>query len=161
MVKEFQDEFFVRQCLVLDTFTTDLARFEDMVSVAASLLTAVENRDGLMDLCFQANRPELITAGRGYAQTSQQLEALATLAPDATGSEDFLLMLHERARLMSGCLLVLSCVDDMRQQLVDAVESRGVHTAVFVITDPEDNTPLRADYHRLNLGDIEAGLAQL
>jgi hypothetical protein len=163
VVKEFQDEFFVRQALIVDTLPQPDQVFEEVISVAASLLTSVENLDGLMDLCFMAERPEAITAGRGYAQTSQQLEALALLsqvdAPEPQQLEDFKEFLDQRGRLLSGCLLVLSNLDADREEMIKAIESRGVPVAVFVVTN--EYIEVRSDYHLLRPGNIDAGLADL
>ncbi len=162
VVKEYQDEFFVRQGLVIDCSDPGPTLFEDVITVAASLLTSLENLDGLMDLCFHSNHPQVITAGRGYAQTSQQLEALATLEPSSGEVDDFTEMLSERARLLSGCLFVFSAFGETQKQQLAAVESKGVQTAVFIVVD-EDNecSELREDFHVLKYGDIEAGLGNL
>lgn len=106
------------------------------------------------------SRPEIITAGRGYAQTSQQLEALATL--DQTDSEpaSFIEMLSERSRLVSGCLFILSAFEEHQQTLLSAVESKGVQTLVFIITKESDDR-FRDDFHVLHPGNIEQELAAL
>ncbi len=161
VVKEFQDEFFVRQALIVDTFGDNPVVFEEVISVAASLLMNMENLDGLMDLCFMSTRPEIITAGRGFAQTSQQLEALATLELTGQTPSDFIELLSDHARRMSGCLLVLSGFSQPQETLLATIENRGVQTAVFVITDRSDETTYREDFHVLRAGDIEAGLQAL
>lgn len=161
VVKEFQDEFFVRQSLIVDCFEQDSDVFEDVITVAASLLMAMENNDGLMDLCIMKDGPHVITAGRGYAQTSQQLEELAMLPQTEEPIDDLVEMLGERTRLMSGCVFVFSSMDKRREQLLAAVESRGVQTAVFVVLKEVPDLPLREDLHILKSGDIEAGLKAL
>lgn len=161
VVREFQDEFFVRQALVVDTFDQDPLVFEEVISVAASLLTAFKDADGLMDLCFLSNRPEVLTAGRGHAQTSQQLEALALLDQSSLQPEDMLDMLAERARLMSGCLMVFAGMDSRRLELIRTVEERGVQTTVFVLRQQSDDTPMRGDFHVLDMDEVEEGMANL
>ena len=161
VVKEFQDEFFVRQTLIVDTFGDKPAVFEEVISVAASLLMNMENLDGLMDLCFMSTRPEIITAGRGHAQTSQQLEALATLQLTQALPADFADFISGHARRISGCLLVLSGFIEEQKTLLAAIENAGVQTAVFIVTDKIDETTYREDFHVLQEGDIEAGLLRL
>jgi uncharacterized protein (DUF58 family) len=167
VVKEFQDEFFVRQCLIVDTFEQPNDIFEETISVAASLLTASENLDGLMDLCFMSDRPEIITAGRGYAQASQQLEALALLEQSNQTPDDLIEMLNKRSRLMSGCLLVFAGFNEQKAKLLAAVESRGIETAVFVLIPEEgeksgsEGLPLRGDFHILRQNNVAEGLAAL
>ncbi len=135
--------------------------FEEVISVAASFLTAFNNADGLMDLHFMSNRPELITAGRGFAQTAQQLEALALLTQTKAPLDDLVQMLSERSRLMSGCLFVFAGMDSERLKLIRAVEDRGVETAIFVVKTKVDDTPMRADFHLLDVENVAADLESL
>ncbi len=161
VVKEFQDEFFVRQALVVDSFEQEPAIFEEVISVAASFLTAFDNSDSLMDLHFMTERPEIITAGRGFAQTSQQLAALAVLQQTRQATIALNEMLIERSRLMSGCLFVFAGMDSARLELIKAVENQGVGTEIFVIKQPGDQTPMRSDFHVLNLDQVDEGLQAL
>lgn len=161
VVKEFQDEFFVRQSLVVDNFTQSDVVFEEVVSVAASLLTSMENMDGLMDLCLVTNRAEVVTAGRGYAQTSQQLETLATLKQTQDPVDELKELLVERSRLMSGCLFVLSALDESRTQLIRAVEAKGIQTAVFLVTPEGDEASYPDHYFLLPMPDVGKALSEL
>src|SRR5436309_13793519 len=54
IVKEFEDEFFVRHALVLDTFIDDPQAdvFEEAISVASSFACALESKESLLDLLF-------------------------------------------------------------------------------------------------------------
>jgi uncharacterized protein (DUF58 family) len=56
-VKEFEDEFFVRHALVLDTFTDEPHSeiLEEAVSVAASFACTVLTQESLLDLLFVGN----------------------------------------------------------------------------------------------------------
>ena len=67
IVKEFEDEFFVRHALVLDTFTDEPHSeiLEEAVSVAASFACTVLTQESLLDLLFVGNRSYCFTAGRG------------------------------------------------------------------------------------------------
>ena len=161
IVKEFQDEFFVRQALIVDTLGDNPAAFEEVVSVAASLLINIENLDGLMDLYFMSTRPEIITAGRGRAQTSQQLEALATLKLTDQLSTDFVDLLSLGARRMSGCLMVFSGFGKQQETLLATIENSGVQTAVFIVAPDGDETTYREDFYVLDAGNIEEGLKAL
>ena len=137
------------------------AIFEEVISVAASFLTTFDNSDSLMDLHFMTERPEIITAGRGFAQTSQQLEALAVLQQTRQATDALHEMLIERSRLMSGCLFVFAGMDSARLELIKAVENQGVGTEILVIKQPGDQTPMRSDFHVLNLDKVEEGLQAL
>src|SRR5262249_36500687 len=83
VVKEFEDEFFVRHALVLDTFTENPYSevFEEAVSVAASFACAIQTQESLLDLLFVGPQSYRFTAGRGLAHTEQMLEILASVRP--------------------------------------------------------------------------------
>ncbi len=69
VVKEFEDEFFVRHALALDTFTDHphSELFEEAVSVAASFACTVLTQESLLDLLFVGPESYCLTAGRGLA----------------------------------------------------------------------------------------------
>jgi uncharacterized protein (DUF58 family) len=52
IVKEYQEEYFVRHVLILDTFaeTTHTEAFEEAVSLAASFACTVQTQESLLDL---------------------------------------------------------------------------------------------------------------
>ncbi len=81
VVKEFEDEFFVRHALVLDTFTDDAHSevFEEAVSVAASFACTLPTQESLLDLLFVGPQSYCFTAGRGVAHVEQMLEILASV----------------------------------------------------------------------------------
>ncbi|HUZ08255.1 MAG TPA: DUF58 domain-containing protein, partial [Candidatus Paceibacterota bacterium] len=81
IVKEFEDEFFVRHALVLDTFTDEPRSeiLEEAVSVAASFACAVLTQESLLDLLFVGPESYCFTAGRGLAHADQMLEILASV----------------------------------------------------------------------------------
>ena len=69
IVKEFQDEFFVRHALVLDTCGARRGgrAFEEAVSVAASFACSIQTQESLLDLLFVGPQAYCFTAGRGLA----------------------------------------------------------------------------------------------
>src|SRR2546430_6820801 len=83
VVKEYQDEFFVRHALVLDTFAerAESDVFEEAVSVAASLACSIQTQDSLLDLLFVGPETYCFTAGRGLGHTDRMLEVLAGVRP--------------------------------------------------------------------------------
>src|SRR5438105_4840024 len=79
VVREFEDEFFVRHALVLDTFI-DLPQselFEEAVSVAASFACSVRTQESLLDLLFVGPESYCFTAGRSLGFSDQMLQILA------------------------------------------------------------------------------------
>jgi uncharacterized protein (DUF58 family) len=172
IVKEFEDEFFVRHALVLDTFTDEphSELFEDAVSVAASFACTVITQESLLDLLFVGAQAYCFTAGRGLAHPDQMLEILASVrnCPDKSfrSLEDLVL---GHANVVSGCVCVLLAWDEERRTLVRKLKSLGVPVLVLVIvpserSDAMDPGPLRNEpdcFHVLESGQIEKGLAGL
>lgn len=141
VVKEFQDEFFVRQGLVLDTFVENatLAVFEEAVSVAASFQLAMQQQDALLDLIFVGDRSYRYTSGRGLGSAAKMLEVLACVQPclDQPFSRlEDLLMQH--AGEISGLILILLDWDEKRRNLIRKLRAVGTPMLTFRITAGEE-----------------------
>ncbi len=172
VVKEFEDEFFVRHALVLDTFTENPYSevFEEAVSVAASFACAIQTQESLLDLLFVGPQSYCCTAGRGLAHTDQMLEILASVracADQSFGALEHLVLNHISA--VSGCICVLLAWDEDRRKFIEKLKTVGVPLLVLVIvgraqTPPLDPGPMRDEPDRfriLELGQIKEGLARL
>jgi uncharacterized protein (DUF58 family) len=172
IVKEYQDEFFVRHALILDTFQVEENHefFEEAVSVAASFACSIQTQESLLDLMFVGPEAYCFTSGRGLAHTDKMLEILASVIPcrDKPFSTLHSLVL-ERAALLSGCICVMLSWDADRQKLVHHLHALGLPLLVFVITggdkDPAFDPGLKKDVaeniHVLRVDAIEEGLARL
>lgn len=168
IVKEFEDEFFVRHALVLDTFIDDprSEAFEEAVSVAASFACTLITQESLLDLLFVGPQAYSFTAGRGLAHADQMLEILASVrvCPDEPFEKlDNLVVQH--AGGVSGCICVLLAWDEPRRKLVEKLAIAGVPTMVLLVVEPGSKPDLSreqfGDIHILEAGKIEEGLAHL
>ncbi len=171
IVKEFEDEFFVRHALVLDTFTNEPHSevLEEAVSVTASFACAVLTQESLLDLLFVGAQSYCFTAGRGLAYTDRMLEILASVR--GCNDHPFSALEHlvlDHVANVSGCVCVLLAWDEARRSLVKKLRTLGVPILILVVTRPGgpvlDPGPLRDEPHRfrvLELGQIEQGLARL
>ena len=161
IVKEYQDEYFVRKALLLDTFVDEapLEQFEAAVSVAASIALGERQNEALLDFMFAGLETYCFTAGRGVDQLSHLQEILSGIQPCREGSFE---RLHRavlaRAGLCSSMVCVLMHWDEERQSFVQQLRGLGLPLAVFLLHDgslsreqcanpPEHFYPL--DYHRL------------
>ena len=169
VVKEFQDEFFVRHALILDTFTgpSGAAIFEEAVSVAASFACTIDTQESLLDLLFVGPEAFCFTIGRGVAHADQILELLAAvgICPDEAFSSLEQLVL-EHASAVSGCICIFLAWDGPRRRLVRKLDALGVPVLVLIVREkaspplerrPDDPETL----HVLEAGNIEASLAKL
>lgn len=172
IVKEFEDEFFVRHALLLDTFIDDPQSelFEEAVSVAASFASAVLTQESLLDLLFVGTQAYCFTAGRGLAHTDQILEVLASV--QTCGDRPFRALENlvlDHAAQLSGCICVLLAWDEPRQALVRKLKALQVPLLVVVLVEPGetralDAGPLRGEpeqFHVLPIDGVERGLARL
>jgi uncharacterized protein (DUF58 family) len=137
IVKEYEDEFFVRHALVLDTFSKDpySEAFEGAVSVAASFACTVQTQESLLDLLFAGTEAYCFTAGRGLAHADQLLEILAAVRanPDPEKFAALEKLVLEHAASVSGCICVFVTWDAARQELVRKLRLLGVPLLVLVV----------------------------
>ncbi len=173
IVKEFEDEFFVRHGLVLDTFAgeeeDDPEIFEEAVSLAASFACSLGTQESLLDLMFVGAKAFLFTAGRGVAHTDQLLEILAGARAIPQADFDSLSSLvFQHAGTLTACVLVFIHWDDSRRRLVEGLLRLGIPIHVFLIRGARmgrevDLGPLQASPHLLRVlrvGSIEADLGR-
>ena len=168
IVKEFEDEFFVRHALILDTFTDDprSEAFEEAVSVAASFACTLITQESLLDLLFVGPQAYCFTAGRGLAHADQMLEILASVR--ACSEETFDKLEHlvlEHIAVVSGCICVFLAWDEPRRKLVDKLQAVGIPVMVLLLVEagakPEMPEETSVKIHVLEAGRIEEGLATL
>jgi uncharacterized protein (DUF58 family) len=165
IVKEYEDEFFVRHALVLDTFDDEPNSdvLEEAVSVAASFACTILTQESLLDLLFVGNQSYCFTAGRGLAHADQMLEILASVkncADKKFETLEQLVLNHSTA--VSGCICVLQRWDDARKSLVTKLKALGVPLLVLIVV-PRGGKITEASeiLHVLEVGKIEEGLARL
>lgn len=172
VVKEYQDEFFVRHALILDTFqeVEFSERFEEAVSVASSFVSTMETQETLLDLMFVGTEAYCFTSGRGLASTDRMLEILASVRACRDKQFDVLPpLVMARASMLSGCICVLLSWDEKRQALVSLLKGLGIPLLVLVVTDSTDTETLEPGPMQVNprnlvqlqVGNIQEGLARL
>jgi len=165
IVKEYQDEFFERHALVLDTGRSggEDPVFEDAVALAASFVYTIDTQECLLDLLFVAGEVHQYTAGRGQLPADRMLEILAGVAPGPRGSFDALAraVLAQRTRL-SSCVLVFVDWDDARAALLATLAASGMALRALLVC-AEDAVPpdLPPQLLVLHPGRIEEGLGRL
>jgi uncharacterized protein (DUF58 family) len=172
IVKEYQDEFFIRHALILDTFQ-DAGygeAFEEAVSVAASFASSIQTQESLLDLMFVGTEAYCFTSGRGISYTDRMLEILAAVSPCIDKPFSKLPpLVFERAALLSGCICILLSWDEERKIFIRKLEAMGVPVIVLVVTEYPISRPADMDsdgwqpgrFINLQPGRIEEGLAQL
>ena len=171
IVKEFQNEYFVRQALVLDTFLEkpDGDIFEEAVSIAASFALSLNSQESLLDLLFVGTEAISVTAGHGVAQVDHMLEILASVQPCTihkfSALEESVL---RQIACVSGCVCVFLKWDENRKILVEQMSSLGIPQIVIVLKRPGERAPkidLKNDrfarVHVIDLDKVQEGLSHL
>ncbi|MGK7889488.1 MAG: DUF58 domain-containing protein, partial [Leptolyngbyaceae cyanobacterium] len=156
VVREDQDEFFVRHALILDTFLDTFldtaqerlqerlqghqadACLDAALSVAASFACEVRTQESLLDLLFVGPEAYCFPAGRGVGHTAQLLRILASVEPCRDRPfTDLQPLILERASILSGCICVFLTWDEARQQLIQTLRGLRLPTLALVLTaDP-------------------------
>jgi uncharacterized protein (DUF58 family) len=161
VVREYQDEYFERHALVLDTFASAAAAFEEAVAVAASFACTIDTQECLLDLMFVGDQTHVFTAGRGQLGAGSLLEVLAGVRarvdqPFSTLADG----LRERAAGLTGCICILVGWDRARADMIDALRARGTALRVLCVSS---SPPVDAPSWLVHLvpGRIQEGLAGL
>ena len=156
IVKEFEDEYFVRHGLVLDTFDDpeDEEPFEEAVSLAASYACDLQTQESLLDLMFVGVEAFRFTSGRGLAHTDQMLEILACAKLIRAGKFSQLAnLVVANAATLTDCVLILLQWDTARRELVKQLAQTGIPLQVFVVQPAGTRAPLE-------VGDIPLSASQ-
>ena len=172
IVKEYQEEYFVRHVLILDTFIGEpqSEAFEEAVSLAASFACTLQTQESLLDLIFVGLEVYCFTSGRGLGQTDKILEVLADVQPcDDKPFEAMFPTVISRAEFCSGCICIFVTWDEQRRKLVGLLRNLGLPVFVLVILEPDDPTipdpgpmsDISENFHVLRAGEIEMGLEQI
>lgn len=170
VVREFHEECFVRQGLILDTFLPPDAsdgRFEEAVSTAASFAYAAPTGAGTLELMFVGSEVYQVQSSHGPGAADRLLEALACV--QSTPEQPFERLQKAvlgRAEELSACVCVLLAWDDARRELVARLRNSGVPLLVLVVVDgdahldpgPMSDTPAR--FKRLRVDRVQEDLIQ-
>ncbi len=163
VVREYQDEYFERHALILDTFGahTQALAFEEAVSVAASLAYTVNTQECLLDLMFVGNASYCYTAGRGQLPAGSLMEVLAGV--QLCASQPFQTLrsaVVARRSLFTGSICILLAWDEARREFIRELQMLGVPVLALLVSSapPAERPPwLRV----IEPGKVQEGLARL
>ncbi|TAE59542.1 MAG: DUF58 domain-containing protein [Nostocales cyanobacterium] len=175
IVREEQDEFFVRHALILDTFQPEKYSqiLEVATSLAASLAADVQTQESLLDLMFVGNEAYCFTFGRGISHTEKMLEILASVGACRDKNFDSLIpVILEKISELSGCICIFLSWDEQRKQLIEYLEQMNIHTLVFILKNNQNydweylqkNDFIKYNltrFHILNINNLQQELMQL
>ncbi|CAK0771215.1 DUF58 domain-containing protein [Gammaproteobacteria bacterium] len=143
LVREYQNEFFTRYGLILDTFASpaqDPEIFEEAVALAASFAVIMESGEALLDLLFVGDQAYQFTAGRSIAHVERLMEILACVDINSHDPFDRLTsLILSLPAVLSSCVLILLTWDEQRNELIRQLNAIGLPLLVLVVTAPQEN----------------------
>jgi uncharacterized protein (DUF58 family) len=153
VVKEYQDEYFSRYGLILDTFCKQVHSdiFEEAVSIAASILTNVDLGNSVLDLMFVGTEHFTATSGRGIAEQRHMLEILASVSTcrDKTFNE-LTNLIKNHVNLLSGLAIVLIDIDKERKELINFLAQMKIPFKAMVISESKEITAKKISDQGIN-----------
>lgn len=157
MVREYQEEFFSRHALLLDTAASHpfAPALETAISLAAWLATRPRDSDSLLDLMFVGDRVHRLTMGRALGEADTVLRVLAGIDATPPASIDALLKttLHHSGQI-SSLIAILSTWDEARRNAMRQLRARRVPLTIVLIDAPplpaEDETEFLDQVRRIS-----------
>ncbi len=154
IVREYQEEYFLRLALVLDTYSPRIRRLrapvaerlEAAISLTATIVDALSRGEYLLDI-FAAG-PELYNfrTGKGASQFDSVLEILACIEACRTNPFDSITpALADELGNISTVVFVFLDWDAARAEMVRTAVERGCRARIFIINEGETTTPAVAD----------------
>ncbi|MBU1341490.1 MAG: DUF58 domain-containing protein [Proteobacteria bacterium] len=138
VIKEFEDEYFVRHALILDTVlnSEDETLFEEAVSIASSYITSLQTHESILDLMFVGNRIYSFSSGRGIAHSEKMLEIMACVEPceDKTVFE-LMPTLAANIQQFSGAICIFLDWDKGHKKIYQLFKQSALPVFIVVLTE--------------------------
>lgn len=149
VVRETQEEYFVRLALVMDVAVRnwkDQRRLETALSLAAGMADALARRDYIIDLVAAGRQVFTFRAGRALAHMDNILQVLAGIEEE-DGLDVMALqeVLVPQAQQLSAVIMVMMDWDPTREALVQALKQQGVAVRVLCVRTDRQPTGLAPD----------------
>ncbi len=161
VVKEYREEYLIRQALLLETETEQPPVLEAAISLAASLILNETQSDAMLDLIYFSESAEVLSSGHGAMSVNRQLEALACLEASANSIEALTAATLRHGSELSGCIILLTDMDASREAMIASIRNSGVALEVIVVTDRPDEISVPPAIHVLDARDMEREVAKL
>jgi uncharacterized protein (DUF58 family) len=143
MVREYQEEYFTRMGVVVDTDASAAtsAHLEGALSLAAGVVASLSRGEALVDILAAGEHVEKLSLGGGPGALDQALDILAAVQAKPGFFRDRVLgNLAPHLERLSSVVLVALVWDDARAALASALRSRGVGCLVLVVGDGSSRT---------------------
>jgi hypothetical protein len=143
MVREYQEEYFTRIGIVLDTDSGAANRehLEGALSLSAGIIACLCRGEALVDVLVTGEHVAKLALGRSLGALDQALDLLAVVRPQpGFASERTLAQLAPHLERLSSVVFVALAWDDARAAFVAAIRARGVGCVVLIVGDETART---------------------
>jgi uncharacterized protein (DUF58 family) len=174
VVREYQEEFYCRIALVLDTHVpgrkrrprTGFAEFEAAVSLSAAIADALARGEFIIDIFAAGPELYVFRSGRSTAHFENVLEILACVDESRKNPFDIVTpALSDELARISTVICVFLDWDATRERLVQTAVDSGCEVKVIVIRDSSTSLPIESAEAITNTApivvtsaDVSAGL---
>lgn len=169
IVREYQEEYYCRIALVLDTFVPSgvkeprqgFANLEAAVSLSASIADALSRGEYLIDLFAAGPELYVFRTGRHTAHFENVLEIVAGV--DACRQNPFTTVAPALADELTNISTVVGVFldwDDSRRELVRTALEHGCCVKIFIVRDGPTTLPIdreEAEIVQLGIADVNGG----
>lgn len=139
VVREYQEEYFCRAALILDTRLSPgpdrgaLADFEASLSLAAAIADFLSRQEYLVDVFAAGPQIYILESGRALAHLDQILEVLACLEPCRDNPFELVEpVIMERIASLTTAIVILLGIDQARAQFLERLRDTGVAVKTII-----------------------------
>ena len=139
-VKEYQQEYFTRIGIILDTDRTvsEERRLEAAVSLAAGVVSHLSRGEALIDVLVVGAEVHSLTVGRSLGFLDQALDLLATAREgEEMNVEGVMARLDPYLEPLACVVLITQAAGPRRAELVSRIERYGVQCRVLHVVDDD------------------------
>jgi uncharacterized protein (DUF58 family) len=143
MVREYQEEYFTRIGIVLDTDANAASRehLEGALSLSAGVIACLCRSEALVDVLVTGEHVDQLALGRSLGALDQALDLLAVIQPQPGFASDRVLAhLAPHLERLSSVVFIAVAWDDARAAFVAAIRARGVGCVVLIVGDEAART---------------------
>jgi uncharacterized protein (DUF58 family) len=136
VVREYQQEYFTRVGVVLDTDVEDPERLEAAIELTAGVIAFISGGETLVDVLVVGDRVHELVLGRSLGYLDQALELLATVerGPKLKATE-LLRRLDPHLAQLSTVFVVNASSDSERSMLERSIRDRGAACTSITVDD--------------------------
>lgn len=153
VVKDYYGEQSSQSALLLDTYTDNFEKFEEAVSIAASIAF----NDATLNLMLINNTPYYLNSGKSAAIQAQ--ESLSVVQYSSVDNIETLWRSIGQYKI-SRLIIVMSVLDEKRNKFLNELNSKGIAFVVYFVDDQESHS-VSKNIHLINCNSVEEGLSKL